>query len=393
MRLIKQICEELMIKRSIFIWAAICLVACSGDIQVNEVGRVFECVSRDASLIEPGKVIYENQCEACHGADGRLTPDGSRALNPASQFEYQALLASIDNTMPQGNSNACTGDCALKVTEYILDSWCDDPASSASVSSSSASTSENAQPSSSSSSSNAVTGLEVNGNVESGIEPWRGALGSETLSASDAFANSGSTSVYVINRTSVEHGAGQVILGMRDAYDYQISAAVRMDGQVTETLRLRAVVSSLVNNAIVENSFEIDSQSIADTWQTLSGTLSFALEGQLDQVLVAVDGASAGTSFYVDDLLVLETGPTPDPVDTVLIEAGRNLYELQCEVCHGAGINMGLFDNYDIDPNNLQHTTTEQMATYIEVMMPQGNIGRCDSACGEATAAYIQSWE
>lgn len=66
-----------------------------------------------------GAELYTlHSCHLCHGADGGGTPAAPSLLG----WVDQALLAAkIDADMPLGNAAACTGTCATKIAQYILD--------------------------------------------------------------------------------------------------------------------------------------------------------------------------------------------------------------------------------------------------------------------------------
>lgn len=67
---------------------------------------------------QDGQALYEAQCRSCHGARG----EGGRgpALRDWSRGE-EALVTTIDRTMPLGAPERCVGACAESVAKYILE--------------------------------------------------------------------------------------------------------------------------------------------------------------------------------------------------------------------------------------------------------------------------------
>lgn len=77
-----------------------------------------------ASLLTPilyGERMYqEMNCASCHGKDGK----GGFTNVPLTQYTSKDLahLTQINSTtMPQGNPDVCVGNCALAISQYIID--------------------------------------------------------------------------------------------------------------------------------------------------------------------------------------------------------------------------------------------------------------------------------
>ena len=74
--------------------------------------------AEETGQVHPGKAIYKDQCFSCHGADGQGVPDehdeplyGDRSI--------KSLARLIERTMPEEKPEACVGEDALQVADYI----------------------------------------------------------------------------------------------------------------------------------------------------------------------------------------------------------------------------------------------------------------------------------
>ncbi len=68
---------------------------------------------------QTGAQLYASLCASCHGDAGAGTPSAP-ALNRWTA-PRDALVSTIQARMPQGDPQACTGDCASLVADFILD--------------------------------------------------------------------------------------------------------------------------------------------------------------------------------------------------------------------------------------------------------------------------------
>ena len=68
-----------------------------------------------------GEQIYQQLCASCHGAKGQGTDNYPDAL--AGDKSIAQLAKAIDETMPEGEPETCTGEDARKVAAYIYDSF------------------------------------------------------------------------------------------------------------------------------------------------------------------------------------------------------------------------------------------------------------------------------
>ncbi|PUA27000.1 MAG: carbohydrate-binding protein [Cellvibrio sp. 79] len=79
-----------------------------------------------------GKILWAQQCAACHGVDGEKNANGSPALQPlnpnrssykhSNDTQARALRDFIARWMPQGSEGTCTGQCAADLEAHIF-SW------------------------------------------------------------------------------------------------------------------------------------------------------------------------------------------------------------------------------------------------------------------------------
>lgn len=70
----------------------------------------------------PGKVIYDKQCLECHGDRGQGV-EGKYDEPLIGESSLASLTRRIERTMPEDNEDACVGDDARAVAEYIYDAF------------------------------------------------------------------------------------------------------------------------------------------------------------------------------------------------------------------------------------------------------------------------------
>lgn len=76
----------------------------------------------DESQLQAGKTIFVNRCAKCHGADGRGVAD--RDVEPlGGAATVDKLTELIQDTMPDDDPDACTGEDAAAVAAYIHSSF------------------------------------------------------------------------------------------------------------------------------------------------------------------------------------------------------------------------------------------------------------------------------
>ena len=67
-----------------------------------------------------GHAHYQQMCASCHGLDGNGTSVGPSLVGCATCSSLTVLADEIARTMPIGDVEACTDDCATDTAEYIL---------------------------------------------------------------------------------------------------------------------------------------------------------------------------------------------------------------------------------------------------------------------------------
>ncbi len=73
-------------------------------------------------LSERGAEIYANQCASCHGEQGQGV-EGAYAMPLTGDHSIAELADLIDQTMPEGEPEACVGEDAAAVAQYMFDAF------------------------------------------------------------------------------------------------------------------------------------------------------------------------------------------------------------------------------------------------------------------------------
>lgn len=91
--------------RWVVVWIGLCISGVSG-----------------MSAEHPGEVLYRQQCAECHGPMGEgVAGEYESALY--GDLSLEALAGRIDRTMPEYDPEACTGEDARRVAEWIFDAF------------------------------------------------------------------------------------------------------------------------------------------------------------------------------------------------------------------------------------------------------------------------------
>jgi hypothetical protein len=100
-------CLPIPFRRDFMLGAAIVLLACSAGSSASEFRQPIS-----------GAVIFENQCASCHGTRGEGVP-GKYDEPLYGNRSIESLARRIERTMPEGEPEACVGEDARLVAEYI----------------------------------------------------------------------------------------------------------------------------------------------------------------------------------------------------------------------------------------------------------------------------------
>ena len=102
-----------------FLFTAFCNLALTN---VAAVLGQSEATGEEAESVYPGLAIYTSQCAHCHGEVGQGAEDGSD--EPLyGNHSVKVLTGIIERTMPEEDPEACVGDEARQVAEYIYDAF------------------------------------------------------------------------------------------------------------------------------------------------------------------------------------------------------------------------------------------------------------------------------
>lgn len=81
-----------------------------------------EAFPEDAGEMVAGKAIYLEHCADCHGVGGQGV-EGAYESPLEGDLSIKQLIAYVDETMPEGDPEACAGEDAKKVTQYFVDAF------------------------------------------------------------------------------------------------------------------------------------------------------------------------------------------------------------------------------------------------------------------------------
>lgn len=101
------------ISRAIFLVCTLAMMLSGCDSQYS--GELV-----DDGFNAAGQAHYVQQCSSCHGIDGNGTSVGPSLVGCATCSSFSVLSDEISRTMPIGDVDACSDDCAADTAEYIL---------------------------------------------------------------------------------------------------------------------------------------------------------------------------------------------------------------------------------------------------------------------------------
>lgn len=135
----------------------------------------------------------------------------------------------------------------------------------------------------------------------------------------------------------------------------------------------------------LETAFLVRRKPLEDVWQTSAVLTANQVDyienlpelGDVDYKVIALNQGIPSLPSNIERITVTEVSQ---------LERGRHVYGQQCAGCHGVeGEGVGSFPAID------QVRDLDAMIAYIIEFMPHGNPDRCDSACAEDVATFIQT--
>jgi endo-1,4-beta-xylanase len=154
--------------------------------------------------------------------------------------------------------------------------------------------------------------LVENPGFESGVSPWvpRGAV---SLQAG-ATAQAGASAAWVAGRTATWQGVAQSLLGkMRPGSSYACAAWARADSSTSQVLRLTFEQRDGAGTRYIG----VANASVTNqAWTFLSGIFTLDVVGALTNIIIYVEGPSAGVDLRVDSVAVV-------PLSGLRLAAGR----------------------------------------------------------------------
>lgn len=147
-----------------------------------------------------------------------------------------------------------------------------------------------------------------NGNLEaSDTDPvgWN-ASGDAQLSLTTEEVHSGTQALYVSGRTVAWNSAQYDLLnsGMEPGKTYDISAWVKIEGEVADTIRMTIEKVDEGDNTYQYLTIADSSETL--TWVKLSSTYTYAPEGTATTFKVYFEAAGDTSAYYIDDLVITE---------------------------------------------------------------------------------------
>lgn len=162
-----------------------------------------------------------------------------------------------------------------------------------------------------------------NGNLEAGdIMGWNNSGAAQIAIAMDE-VHSGTYSLHVTGRTDTWHSAQYDLLssGMQPGRTYQISAWVKIDGDTADNLKMTV---EMADDSDGEYRYlTIAQSSDTEEWVKLSNTYTYAPVGEPTVFKVYFEGDSETSSYYIDDLVIIEVIPPVNLISNGDIELGR----------------------------------------------------------------------
>jgi hypothetical protein len=142
----------------------------------------------------------------------------------------------------------------------------------------------------------------INGDIESGIQPWRTQGSALTTQASEQ-RHSGDYSLLVTQRSENWHGPVMDLPLLSEGRSYQASVWVRLAAGTPST-RLNLTLKRTVAGSNAEYIQLGSEEATATAWVELAGSFTHVASGTLVEHYLYIESTEAGAaaSFYVDDL-------------------------------------------------------------------------------------------
>lgn len=143
--------------------------------------------------------------------------------------------------------------------------------------------------------------LLQNPGFELGTTGWSG-FGAVSLTTTNNPVHSGSSAIYVQNRTDTWNGVAKSVLGvLQPGYSYNVSAWVQLENSNSQTVKL--TVQKIDGSGTSYQNVATATAS-SNGWTLLSGSYTLTVSGSLTTLRLYMEGPDAGVNFYADDFAV-----------------------------------------------------------------------------------------
>lgn len=188
----------------------------------------------------------------------------------------------------------------------------------------------------------------TNGNLELGDTTGWNAAGA-SIAVSDIEPFDGTYSLHVTGRTETWNSAQYELIntGVQAGRTYQISAWVKIDGDVADNIKMTVEVQDEDNDT--NRYLGLDQSAETLDWVMLSRTYTFAPDGEATSFKVYFEADTATSSYFIDNLVITEVIPPVNITDNGGMELGRtdgweNSGDAVIAVTQSAeGVNSGIY--------------------------------------------------
>jgi len=340
-----------------------------------------------ADSVFDADAYYASDCAACHGARGEGTSNGALQVSgfQTSELSLQELVDSIDASMPYGNADACTDDCANDIAGYIFAEFMGSDTAPAAVTNVfvGANSMNTAINISWSDNSNNETGFRVEKSVNDlAFTTWQTVAANES-SLNDIDVSIGSTYRYRIsafNTTDVSLAvtSNQVLL----------EASVTLPAKPTVlsvTMNEAKALLIWADNANNEQSFVIQRRKNRGNW---GESMAVAANATSYQDATVIYGNIYGYRVLASNEAADSTWS--DEIELDLSSAiNRSAYDSNCAGCHkDGGIAIDLLSGFA--KQNWDDSDWGSFTSKVNTMNTSG----CDADCKTNAAQYVwaETW-